>query len=405
MHDDHREPGRRTAPNAVTDGTRVAVVGGSLAGLSAAGELSRATAADITVFEQTAGPLEGRGAGIVMQPEIEYLLSRSGIPPTAVSVALRERRLLHRYTPPRTFPMPQTMTAWDTLYRTLRGVIPDVAYRQGSTVTVVSPGERGVELTFDDGSTSSWDLVIGADGIGSTVRQRVAGARPRYSGYVAWRGLENEGDLPVDITDELAERFTLYSADGIQFLCYLVPGPAGETAPGHRRVNWVWYINASEDAYGDIMTGRSGRRYGFFLPATDVSEATMATLLALTDTHLPLLMTRIVKHSRPFLQPVLDLANAQMRRGPVFVIGDAAGTVRPHTASGTSKSVADAALLAQALRGWTADAPLPEEHLRIWEQHRLQSLKDLAARGLSSAAASRLGPTSGTPLWDRAAHR
>ena len=131
----------------------------------------------------------------------------------------------------------------------------------------------------------------------------------------------------------------------------------------------------------------------------------MATLLALTNTHLPPLMKRIVEHSRPFLQPVLDLANAQMRRGPVFVIGDAAGTVRPHTASGTSKSIADAALLAQALRGWTADAPLPEDHLRAWEQHRLQSLKDLAARGLSSAAASRLGPTESTPVWDRAAHR
>jgi 2-polyprenyl-6-methoxyphenol hydroxylase-like FAD-dependent oxidoreductase len=131
----------------------------------------------------------------------------------------------------------------------------------------------------------------------------------------------------------------------------------------------------------------------------------MATLLALTDTHLPPLMTRIVEHSQPFLQPVLDLANAQMRRGPVFVIGDAAGTVRPHTASGTSKSIADAAPLAQALRGWTADAPLPEDHLRIWEQHRLHSLKDLDARGFSSADASRLGPTESTPIWDRAADR
>jgi 2-polyprenyl-6-methoxyphenol hydroxylase-like FAD-dependent oxidoreductase len=57
----------------------VAIVGGSLAGLAAVTELSRVTNADITVFEQTVGRLEGRGAGIVMQPEIERLLSISGI--------------------------------------------------------------------------------------------------------------------------------------------------------------------------------------------------------------------------------------------------------------------------------------------------------------------------------------
>jgi 2-polyprenyl-6-methoxyphenol hydroxylase-like FAD-dependent oxidoreductase len=380
-------------------------VGGSLAGLAAAVELSRVTDADITIWEQTAGPLEGRGAGIVMQPEIELLLSLSRIQPTAVSVALRERQLLHRHSPPRAFPMPQTMTAWDTLYRTLRTIIPGVDYRQGITVTAVAAHAHGVDLTVSDGSTSSWDLVVGADGIGSTVRQWVSQAHPVYSGYVAWRGLENEDDLPADIIGELADRFTMYSADGIQFLCYLVPGPAGETTPGRRRVNWVWYINASEEAFGQIMTGQSGRRYGFFLPPTDVSDADMATLLAMAETHLPELMTRIVNHTKPFLQPVMDLANARMRRGHVFVIGDAAGTVRPHTASGTSKSIADAALLAQALRGWSAGDPLPDDPLRLWEYHRLRSLKDLAAVGIERAVGSRLGPTGSTPVWDRAVQR
>jgi 2-polyprenyl-6-methoxyphenol hydroxylase-like FAD-dependent oxidoreductase len=383
----------------------VAVVGGSLAGLAAAAELSRATDAEITVFEHTAGPLEGRGAGIVMQPEIEFLLSVSGIAPDAVSVGLRERQLLHRFSPPRTFPMPQTMTAWDTLYRTFRAAIPGVDYRQGTTVTGVTPGEQGVDLTFADGTTSTWMMVIGADGIGSTVRQSISAAHPQYTGYVAWRGLENESDLPEEITRELTDRFTLYSANGIQFLCYLVPGPAGETAPGHRRVNWVWYVNASEEAFGAIMTGQSGRGYEYFLPATDVSEASMATLLMLADTHLPPLMSRLVRLSKPFLQPVMDLASARMRRGPVFVIGDAAGTVRPHTASGTSKSIADAALLAQALRGWTVGEPLPEDDLHRWEQHRLRSLEDLAAIGITRAVASRLGTRDSSLVWDHGIQR
>ncbi|MDR3659419.1 MAG: FAD-dependent monooxygenase, partial [Mycobacterium sp.] len=194
----------------------------------------------------------------------------------------------------------------------------------------------------------------------------------------------------------------LFSADGVQFLCYLVPGPAGETAPGQRRVNWVWYVNASSEAFGDIMTGQSGRRYAYFLPAEDVSSASKATLHALASIELPPLMAELVGHSSPFLQPVMDLPRGRLRRGPVFVIGDAAGTVRPHTASGTSKSIADASFLAQALRNRTTPDPLPESELRQWENYRLRSLEDIAAVGISRAVVSRLGTAESAPIWDRA---
>lgn len=380
----------------------VAIVGGSLAGLAAALELSRLTTAEITVFEQTAGRLEGRGAGIVMQPEIELLLSISRIPPATVSVPLTERQLLHRHSPPRVFTQPQTMTAWDTLYRTFRAALPGVDYRQGSEVTAVTPGEQGATLTLADGTTSNWDIVIGSDGIGSTVRQFVHPQHPAYSGYVAWRGLELESDLPADLTGELTDRFTMFSANGVQFLCYLVPGPGGETETGRRRVNWVWYANASAEAFGDIMTGQSGRHYSYFLPAEDVSSASAATLHALAATELPPSMAELVGHSKPFLQPVMDLPSGRMRRGPVFLIGDAAGTVRPHTASGTSKSIADASFLAQALRNRTVQDPLPESALHQWENYRLRSLNDIAAVGISRAVVSRLGTAQSAPVWDQA---
>ena len=152
------------------------------------------------------------------------------------------------------------------------------------------------------------------------------------------------------------------------------------------------------------MTGQSGRRYRYFLPADDVSAASKSTLLTLADSALPPLMSRLVGHSKPFLQPVMDLASERLRRGPVFLIRDAAGTVRPHTASGTSKSIADAALLAQALRGWEARDPLPEGLLAQWENHRLRSLEDIAAVGIARALASRLGTPDSANVWDRVAH-
>lgn len=380
----------------------VAIVGGSLAGLAAALELRRLTTADITVFEQTSGRLEGRGAGIVMQPEIDALLSMSDIAPEAVTVPIVDRQLLHRHSPPRVFTQPQTMTAWDTLYRAFRGALHDVDYRQGLGITTVTASDHSAVLTFADGTTSDWDIVIGADGIGSTVRQFVQPEQPRYSGYVAWRGLERESDLPPDLTRELTDRFTLFSANGVQFLCYLVPGPAGETEPGRRRVNWVWYVNASPEAFSDIMTGRSGRRYAYFLPADEVSTASTATLQALAETELPPLFAELLGRSAPFLQPVMDLPSGRLRRGPVFVIGDAAGTVRPHTASGTSKSIGDASSLAQALSTPTTQNPLPEPALRQWENYRLRILQDIAAVGITRAVVSRLGTTDSAPIWDRA---
>jgi 2-polyprenyl-6-methoxyphenol hydroxylase-like FAD-dependent oxidoreductase len=389
----------KSAPFSVT------IVGGSLAGLAAAAELTRTTAADVTVVEQSAGKLEGRGAGIVMQPEIEWLLRTHGVHPAAVCVTLGERRFLHRHSQPRTIIAPQRMTAWDTLYRVLRNSIGDARYQQGIGVTDVEQADEHVTVTFGDHTVATPRLVIGADGIASITRRSVFARDPGYSGYVAWRGLESESDLPADLAGELTDRFTLYSIPGVQFLCYLVPGPDGETEPGQRRVNWVWYINTSSAALDGVLTGASGRRYDYFLPADDVSGLTHESLAEAAVEYLPPLLARLVAHSRPFLQPVMDVAGGRMRRGAVFLIGDAAGTVRPHTASGTSKSIADAVLLATAFRGWVSGGPLPESHLAAWEKDRLRSLREIAATGLATAAASNLGGRRNVDIWTAMSRR
>jgi 2-polyprenyl-6-methoxyphenol hydroxylase-like FAD-dependent oxidoreductase len=372
-------------------GFSVAVVGGSLAGLAVAAELQRHTDARVTVYEQSRGPLQGRGAGIVMQPETEVLLDINGVAPATVSVPLRERRFLHRNTPPRTVPAPQAMTAWDTLYRALRGANDDLDYRQGMAVTGISTSGERVQVTLDGADSVYVDAVIGADGIGSATRNAVYAAHPIYTGYMAWRGLENESDLPDELVAELNDRFTLFSVVGTQFLCYLVPGPRGQTTPGQRRVNWVWYINTPEPLFNTIMTGGSGRRYEHFLPSNDVNPAVRASLRTRSQELLPELLARLVASSRPFVQPVMDVAPRRMRRGPIFLIGDAAGTVRPHTASGTSKSFADALTLVAALGKWTPQVPLPEERLDRWELFQLDHLRQIAVSGLAGADASGLG--------------
>jgi len=382
---------------------RALVVGGSVGGLAAALELRRAARADVAVYERSAGQMEARGAGVVMQPDVAWLLEAHGTDPASVCVALHERRYLQADGRARRQAMPQLMTAWDTLYRALRAPLAGACYRQDSRLLSLDVREDEVAVAFADGYATTGDVLVGADGVNSACRAALSGRRDEaaYAGYVAWRGLEDESGLPEDVVAELAGRFTLFVADGMQLLCYLVPGADGATEPGGRRVNWVWYVNTPEPELGRLLRGRSGRSYLAFLPPGELAEDVRAQLLALADAALPELLARLVRASSVFLQPVQDLAPSPMVFGRAVLIGDAAGTVRPHTASGTSKAFADAILLALALDGWRAGEPLPHARLAQWERQRLGDLVSLGQTGVRLAAGSHLGVDGAAVPWPR----
>lgn len=372
---------------------RAVVVGGSLGGLAAAHEL-RAIAADVAVYERSAGRTEPRGAGIVMQPEVEALLARLGRSVPSVAVELTERQQLHRNAPPTRHHAPQWMTAWDTLYEALRAPLSDVCVRLHSRLTSLRREADEVTAVFDDGYTATGGLVVGADGIGSATRQAVTGRDDlTYAGYVAFRGLEAESALPDDLHHLLAERFTSYAVPGLQMLCYLVPGADGDCRAGARRLNWVWYVNTAEARVAGLLTGRSGRSFDHFLPPGELSDENQGSLTALAHDALPEPFAELVSRSTVFMQPVFDLPPARMVADHVVLLGDAAGTVRPHTASGTSKALGDAAGLAQALDGWKRPEPVPLHQLRRWETDRLTHLLAVADAGIRLANRSSLGVT------------
>jgi 2-polyprenyl-6-methoxyphenol hydroxylase-like FAD-dependent oxidoreductase len=370
---------------------RAAVVGGSLGGLAAAHEL-RAICADVAVYERSAGRTEPRGAGIVMQPEVETLLARLGRSVASVSVQLAERQQLHRHGPPTRRPAPQWMTAWDTLYEALRAPLSDVCVRLDSRLTALRRDSGEVTAVFGDGYTATADLVVGADGIGSATRQIVTGRDDlSYAGYVGFRGLEDESALPAELHHLLGQRFTSYAVPGLQMLCYFVPGADGDCRAGARRLNWVWYVNTAESRLAGLLTGRSGHRFDYFLPPGELTVDSLESLTALAHDALPEPFAELVQLSTVFMQPVFDLPPARMVADHVVLLGDAAGTVRPHTASGTSKAMGDAAGLARALDGWKRPAHMPLQTLRGWEVDRLNHLLALADSGVRLAHRSSLG--------------
>jgi 2-polyprenyl-6-methoxyphenol hydroxylase-like FAD-dependent oxidoreductase len=317
---------------------RTLIVGGSVGGLAAAHELL-AVGVDVAVYERSRGTMEARGARLVKQPEVETLLLRLGLTAESVSVELMERQQLHLHATPTRYEAPQLMTAWDTVYRTLREPLAEVCYQLDSTLRRVQVEGDNVTAEFGDGYTARGNFLVGADGIGSATRRLLdPTARPTYAGYIALRGLEHESDLPEELVDLLTDRFTFFGASGMQMLCSLVPGREGETAKGSRRVNWVWYVNTGEHNLSQLLTGVSGRRFENFLPPGEVTSEVTEAVMAAAAEFLPKPLGQLVELSGLFMQPVFDLRPFRMVADHATLIGDAAGTVRPHTASGTSKA-------------------------------------------------------------------
>jgi 2-polyprenyl-6-methoxyphenol hydroxylase-like FAD-dependent oxidoreductase len=122
---------------------------------------------------------------------------------------------------------------WGVLWRSLRAAVPDDRYHDGSPLVAFIADANGATATLADGSSRSFDALVGADGYRSLVRSHLlARTRPDYSGYVAWRGNYPEARLVqravVDLCDKECVWFTI-CFDGGNGIVYVVPGFDGRS--------------------------------------------------------------------------------------------------------------------------------------------------------------------------------
>lgn len=332
---------------------RILIVGGSIGGLFAAVLLHRA-GFDVGVTERSVHGLEGRGAGLVAQREVFDILREVDVEHLAhVGVTAHERiyldragAIIHRQ---RT---PQTQLSWDVLFRTFRHLLPDDRYHIDRQAVSVTQAPGSARVTYSDGTEERADLVIGADGVGSTLRSAVSGpqSRPTYVGYATWRGLVPEAEVPAAAAGQLFDRFAFYEMRGSHILGYLVPGPDGSTVAGHRRYNWVWYRRYTPDELDSVLTDIDGVRRPFSLAPGRVRPDIAAAMKSDAARLLPPAFAAVVEaEPRPFLHAIFDYAPPQMVSGRVALMGDAAFVARPHTAMGVAKAAGDAFALRDAL--------------------------------------------------------
>lgn len=361
---------------------RVAVAGGSVAGLGAGIALHRA-GIDVEIFEQDPGPLKSMGAGLVVQPELSALIREPGLPDLPVTRCSGRRHLGFDGSVEPINPMPQQFTSWEAIYATMRTRFPQERYHAGAKVKSVEQDEHGVNLLISGMGDHAADVLIAADGAQSATRRRfLPMLEPRYAGYIAWRGTVRERDLPSASVEAFNDMFTFSDArSGGHALAYFIPGDGLSTLPGERYLNWVWYVGVDERERDSLLVTRDGHQRHASLRRGMAREDVVAALPVKAHGELhPLFAGVIEATADPFLQTIVDIGVARTVFGRTILIGDAAFVVRPHTAGGAAKAARDADSIATALRNGRSNIDIA---LAGFEEAQIEYGQALLAYGIA----------------------
>ncbi len=318
---------------------RVAVVGAGIGGLALAAALA-GSGTRCEVFEQTR-QLAEVGAGVQLAPNAVRPLHRLGLGPVLRACAVRIEATEIRgwngrpvaRTPlgeecERLFGAPYYTVHRAHLHEALLQRTPPGMLHLGRRLLRVEEDDDGVTLAFEDGSTHRADVVVGADGIHSAVREALVRDEPVFSGLGVYRGL-----LPMERLPRAAARgavVRLWLGPGSHLVCYPVSGGSqvsfAATAPLSDPPAESW--TAAGDP-SDLV-----REFGHWrgLPAQIASAARAAGTVR-----------RWALHDREPLK--------QWSTGRITVLGDAAHPMLPFMAQGANQAVEDAFDLAACLTG------------------------------------------------------
>ena len=321
--------------------SEVLIVGGGIGGLTAALCLAQ-QGQTVQVFEQ-ASAISETGAGIQLSPNATRVLFHLGLEvPLRVAAFLpqhteirdwRSGRLISRNvlgeTARDTFGFPYLHVHRGDLIGVLEQAVrgePRITLHVGKRVHTLSQNEDAVSLVADD-KTFDADILIGADGIRSVVREVLFGpARATFTGNVAWRMLIPVEDLPAGL---LTPGVGVWWGPGRHFVHYFV-----------RRGALVNCVCVAEQ---DGWTVESWTEPGNPQELRDAFAGWHPTIQTLIGQAQPGSLFKWALFDRPPMP--------EWGQNRVSLLGDACHPTLPFMAQGAAMAIEDAAVLAACVAG------------------------------------------------------
>jgi 2-polyprenyl-6-methoxyphenol hydroxylase-like FAD-dependent oxidoreductase len=312
----------------------VAIVGAGMGGLAVAGTL-RKFGFEVRVYEQ-ASRFARIGAGIQMMPNSMKVLRGIGVEDRLRRAAFAPVSHLNRLwdTGEVTIELPMPESRYGApylcmhrgdLHDALASVVPQDIIHLGRKLAGIEQGSGQATLVFADGSRERADIVIGADGVHSTVREIILGPeKPLHRGRIAYRAVFPAERIGRDIGPSRTKwwgpdrhiviYYTTANRSEVYFVTSL-PEPA------------EWVTRESWSAKGDVQELRAAYE-GFHADVRAVLEGC-------PDCHKWAILER---------EPL-----ARWSEGRVVLLGDACHPMTPYMAQGAATSIEDAAILARCL--------------------------------------------------------
>jgi salicylate hydroxylase len=347
---------------------QIAIVGGGLAGLAAAQAL-KTFGTKAEVFE-TAPALGEIGAAVNVSPQAVKALQAIGVGDKVAAVANSSPgiytrnmqtgeflELNDRHKAAARYGAPYYTFHRADLLDALAGGLDHSAIHLGHRLTGIEERRDRILLAFANGTQVEAEIVIGADGVRSVIRQALYGDdNPTYTGQMVWRALLNGGDVPAEVLEPTGH--IQWVGPGCHLLAYYIRG--------RKLVNIV----TQEDTDKWVEEGWSTRgdpdemRLSFPNP-----EPRLETLLSVVTT-----CSKWGLFTRPLTQ--------NWGRGRIQLIGDAAHAMLPNAGQGACQAFEDAYILAR----WLETCRDPVEafgnfrRIRIPRVHGVQRLSFSNAR-------------------------